>query len=217
VAALFVAMLLGPVQLAWAAPQDTTGTVELSNTLSYGNTAYGIDYSYPSTAQVGQNLTISVTLHVKALNGLIEYVWGYRIYAFVYIGAQLVQETSLTSTLKSPYLYPGASWGPNSILIPLSANATGISKGTSANATVSFELQDQLYVNAGNGKAYEAEPPMQGSAGSLTIENGATPQSTPAASTPYVAYALVACGAVLMLAAAVMPRGPRSRTGGNTA
>ena len=210
-------MLLGPVHLARAAPQDTTGTVELSNTLSYGNTAYGIDYSYPSTAQVGQNLTISVTLHVKTLSGLIEYVWGYRIYAFVYIGAQLVQEASLTSTLKSPYLYPGASWGPNSISIPLGANATGISKGASANATVSFELQDQVYVNGGNAKAYENEPPMLGSAGSLTIENGATPQSTPVASTPYVAYALLACGAVLMLVAAVMPRGPSSRTGGNTA
>src|SRR5712692_583182 len=84
--ALLTVILLIPTQGVHAAVQNTSGILHLSNTLPGGSTAYSIDYSYPSTIQVGTNLTVAVTLRVTSLTGRIDYIFQYRILADVYIG-----------------------------------------------------------------------------------------------------------------------------------
>ena len=76
---LLTMALLVPIQSVDAAVQNTTGTIPLGNTLIYGTTAYSIDYAYPSQAEVGSNLSITMTLHIGSLTGLLEYISHYQI------------------------------------------------------------------------------------------------------------------------------------------
>jgi hypothetical protein len=214
---LFI-ILLAPFQSLNAAVDVTSGTVHLGNTLTYGTTAYSIAYSYPTTAQVGKNLTIAVTLHVDSLSGAIEYISGYAIIAYVYVGAQLVGNSSAVSGRDAPFLYPGGTWGPRSVDIPLTSSNTGLSKGQSANATVSLILQNLDYVVNGRHLFYTNEPPVQAQAGSLLIQGEALSTTASTASQgggqAYLPDALLASGAVLMLlAVALWPRSPRGKPG----
>ena len=206
-------MLLVPVQGIGAAAQVASGTIELSNTLVYGNTAYTIDYSYPTTADVGTNLTVRVTLHVKSLTGLVEYVNQYRILVSVIVGTQNVLTADVASNVNSSHLYPGSTWGPNNVVIPLTADNTGIAKGSSVNATVMITLQDQIWYG-GNISVWITEPAMQGHAGTLVIQNGVTTTSTSTTNQgpgqTYLPYLLLGSGAVLVLLAVFFTRGARS-------
>jgi hypothetical protein len=212
--ALLVIVTLTPFNGARAATaQNTSGTIHLSNSLDYGNTAYSVDYSYPSTAEVGTNLTIAVNLHTISLTGLIEYVNNFRLVAFVYIGPQIVLNGSIDSGSQPLYQRSGATWGPSNIIVPLTDRNTGVSVGESANATVSITLSDTLWVGGPAISQYRTEPAMQGDAGALVIQNGVTSSgSQPAQDTAqtYLPYALVASGAVLMLLTVFFLRGPRS-------
>ena len=215
--ALFTLVLLIPIQNVSAAVQTTSGTTHMSNTLQYGTTAYSVDYSYPSTARVGTNLTVSVTLHVSSLTGLVEYLYDYRLVVNVYVGPQNVLNGSITGGVIPLFLYAGSTWGPNNVTIPLTAGNTGLAKGASANATLSINLQDTVYIGGRDIALYLTEPPLQGQAGGLLIQNTITSSSTssggqgaPQTSQTYVPYALVASGVVLMLLAVFLTRGPRS-------
>jgi len=215
VTVLLTLILLIPVQNIDAAGQNVSGTTRLSNTLTYGTTAYSVDYLYPSQIETGTNLTIAVTLHVTALTGLVEYIAAYRIIVNVFIGAHHFLNGSLSSGVNSPHLYSGSSWGPNNVTIPLTADNTGLAKGESANATLSVTLQDSLWYGLPR-FVTETEPAMQGQAGSVVIQNSvpssngsATGQGAGAGQT-YLPYALLTSGAALMLLAVFLPRGPRS-------
>lgn len=205
-----IIILLIPLHNVDAAGQNMSGTIQLGNTLNHGNTAYSVEYSYPSSAQVGTNLTISITLLVTSLTGLAEYIRGYEITVSVAVGTLPPLSGFLGSngTALSGFLYPGSSWGPFTVSIPLTADNTGIAKGQSANATVSVNLEDRVYY--GFYDAYETEPPMVGLAGSLVIQNAVTSVSTSTTvggtGQSYLPYALLASGAVLMLFAVVLPR-----------
>ncbi len=206
---LFLAVLTSHAEV-----QYTSGAVQLGNTLQYGSTSYSVKYSYPSTAEVGTNLTISVTLHVNSLTGLVEYITGYGLVADIFMGNQHLQG-SVSSGQNSPFLYPGSNWGPENITIPLTADNTGLSIGASANATVSMTLEDTVYFGGQQLNVYITEPGMQGAAGSLVVQNAVTSSSTSATGTgsgqTYVLYiTLVVAGAVLMLGAVLWPRAPRS-------
>ena len=83
-------VLLIQSQKTYAAVESTSGSVHLGNTLQYGATAYSVEYSYPSTAEVGTSLTIAVTLHVDSLTGLVEYIYNYQLIAKVFIGANVL-------------------------------------------------------------------------------------------------------------------------------
>jgi len=200
------------VQSTLAAVQITSGTSQLSNTLAYGNTAYSVDYSYPTIAKVGTNLTISFTLHVISLTGLVEFITNYRLLANVFIGTDHSVSGSINSGDTPPSLYPGSTWGPNNVTIPLTAQNTGVAVGQSANATVSITLQDRVRYG-GQLQVYVTEPAMQGQAGNLVIQNFATSSSSSTSSQTggqsYLPYALLAAGAVLMLSAVFLTRGPR--------
>jgi hypothetical protein len=207
---LVAAILLIPVLGAHAEVQVTSGTTQLGNTLHYGNTSYSVKYSYPSTAEVGSNLTITVTLHVNSLSGLVEYITNYGLVAEVFIGSQALQG-SFSGTQNSTFLYPGSSWGPNNITIPLTASNTGLAKGDSANATLSISLQDNVFYGQ-QLNVYTTEPAMQGVAGSLLIQNGATSTSTSTTTSStgqtYLPYAvLVVVGAIMMVGAALWREG----------
>src|SRR5580698_8155335 len=74
---LIALILLAPFQGASAAVQIESGTTQsLGNTMSHGSTSYVIYYTYPSVAQVGSNLTISLSLRVQAFTGVIEFTVG---------------------------------------------------------------------------------------------------------------------------------------------
>jgi hypothetical protein len=203
---LGVMLLLTPIQNAKAAGQVTSGEVQLSNTLSVGDTAYSVDYSYPSTAQVGTNLTLVLTLHVDSLTGLVEYVANYGLVVDVFLG-QNELNGSLYSINGAPFLYPGSTWGPNNVTIPLTQGDTGLAPGASTNASVTIMLEDTLWWG-GQLSIFHTEPAMQGSGGSVLIENpsGSTNTSTTAQTTgqsrAYVPYALLAFGAILVVSAA---------------
>jgi len=214
---LLTMVLLTPIQNVSAAVETTSGTTHMSNTLEYGYSAYSVDYSYPSTAQVGTNLTVSVTLHVNSLTGLVEYLYDYKLAANVYIGPRHLLNGSITGGVTPLFLYPGSTWGPNNVTIPLTADNTGLAKGASANATVSITLADTVYVGGRDIALYLTEPPLQGQAGSLLIQNIGTSSSTSTAGQntgqtgqTYRPYAFMASGVVLMLLAVFLTRGPRS-------
>jgi hypothetical protein len=197
-----------------AESQITSGTAQLSNTLQYGSTAYSVDYSYPSTVEVGTNLTITVTLHVKSLTGVVEYVNDFRLVANLYVGPQLVLNGSINSGTQPLFLHPGATWGPKDLTIPLTASNTGIAKGSSANATLSITLGDTVWVADPRIGDYHTEPAMQGDAGGLVIQNAV---ASPGDSTTgrvtvqtILPYALLGSGAVLVLLSVFFRRGRRS-------
>ena len=214
---LLTAALLIPIQSVDAAAPTTSGTIQLGNTLIYGTTAYAMDYNYSSQAQVGSNLSITITLHIGALTGLVEYISHYQIIVDVNLPGTRVLNSSIIGGNNSAFpipKYPGSVWGPNTVHIPLTADNTGLAKGQTANATVSVILQDLVWYGGQLG-IFDSEPPMQGSAGSVTISNGATTSTgsstgqTGGQTQAYLPYALLASGAVLMLSAVFLPRGPR--------
>ncbi len=196
-----------------SAVQMTSGTTqEIGNVLPRGTTTYVILYSYPSTAAVGTNLTISLTLQVRALTGIIQYITDYNLVAKVFIGSHVLNATYGSAT-GAAHLYPGSSWGPNNVTIPLTEANTGLAKGQTENATIAIVLTDQaLYGPPIN--VYEPEPQMQADGGTLLIENGVTTTTStgPDSGTlsTYLAYALLASGALLMVVAAVLPRVPKT-------
>jgi hypothetical protein len=214
-----------PFQTAQAEVPFTSGTIPLGNTLQFGSTSYTIYYSYPPVAQVGTNMTIVVTLRVGLLTGSVDYVANYRILADVFIGGQLVSEGSVKADTTAAYLYSGTSWGPNNVTLPLTEANTGLSKGNSANASLRLRLQDQVFaVIPIYGGTFTSEPAMEGSAGSVLIQD-AVPTSTTSTSTGHTTntntttilpYALLGAGLVLMVVAVVLPKGSRTPQGNKT-
>jgi hypothetical protein len=218
--ALLALIFLAPITSVSADTQITSGTAQVSNALEYGNTVYSIEWSYPSTAQVGTNLTIAVTLHVISLNGLVEYVAQYGLYVYVYIGTHVlnnsvsagVQAGSISAGVPM-FLYPGATWGPNDVTFPLTENNTGIAKGQSTNATVTIRLGDTVWVGGQALAIYLTEPPMQTAAGGLVIQNQVASASTSTTgqgtTQNYLPYVLLVSGAVLILLVGILTREPR--------
>jgi hypothetical protein len=211
--ALLLLVLLIPVQTVGASVQYTSGTVTVGNSLEYGTTQYIIDYAYPSTAQVGTNLSISVRLHVGNLTGLVEYTAEQRLIVNVFISGEAAPlNGSLISPPDAEFLYPGSTWEPGNVTIPLTVSDTGLAKGAFVNASVSVTLQDEIWY--GNPLYFTAtEPAMQGQAGSLIIQNqvpsGNGSTTNRGAVQTYLPYALLSSGVVLMLLAVVLPRGSR--------
>jgi hypothetical protein len=204
---LLTLILLIPLQSVAAAVQATSGTTSLANTLQYGNTAYSVDYRYPSQVEVGSSLNVEVTVHVNALTGLVEYVTAYRVIVNVFIGTQHFLNGDLISEVKAPYLYPGGHWGPVNVSIPITEENTGVAKGQSTNASVSVTLQDSVWYGTPR-LVYETEPAMQGGAGTLVIQNS-VPSNNSSAGQTFLPYAFMASGVVLLLLAVFLPRGPR--------
>jgi hypothetical protein len=217
--ALGAMVFLAPIQNAQAAVQETSGALQLSNTLSVGDTAYTVDYSYPSVAQVGSNLTVALTLHVDSLTGLVEYVFNYALVVEVFVG-QDVLNGSIYSGNGAPFLYPGATWGPNNVTIPLTEDDTGLSPGASANASVTIMLENTLWWG-GQLSVFHTEPAMQGSAANIVIQNPAgftrssNAQKTTGQGNAYLPYELLALGAALVVSAVFVSMTSPTRTARN--
>jgi len=217
---LLTVILLGTFQSAGAAAQVESGsTQQLGNTMTHGSTSYVVDYTYPSMAQVGTNLTISVTLHVGQFGGLIAYTSAYELRVALDVGAQQQQVTLYgpAGFNSSSFLYPGGIWGPNNATFPLTEANTGLAVGQSANATFSVTLLDSVAIGYPYNQ-YETEPAMQGQGGTLLIQNGVTSSTSSSSSSStsgrstgqtVLPYALLASGAVLIAGAILLPRGPR--------
>jgi len=220
---LLCLILLGTFQSASAAVQIESGsTQQLGNTLNHGSTSYVVDYTYPSVAQVGTNLTISLTLHVGQFNGVIEYTTAYELQVALDVEGQQQQVTLYGpgGFNASSFLYPGGIWGPTNATFPLTGANTGLAVGQSANATFSVTLLDSVEVGYPY-LIYATEPPMTGQGGTLLIQNEVASSTTTTSSSSttgqstgqtLLPYALLASGAVLIAAAIFMPRGPRSST-----
>ena len=213
---LIVAAPLISAQKARGEGQVVTGTALLSNSLQYGSTAYAVIYSHPSAAEVGTNLTLTITLRVVSFTGLVDYIYNYGITARVFAGTHVLNG-SVSAGTNPVFLYPGAVWGPNNITIPLTEANTGVAKGSSVNATVSLTLADLVYFGGQLGITMN-EPPMQGDAGSLLIGNSVSSSTSQTGGVnsqgpggallvqTLFLYALLATGAILMLVAAFLPR-----------
>jgi len=214
-----ILILLGTFQSAGAAVQIISGsTQQLGNSMAHGSTTYVVDYTYPSAAQVGTNLTISLSLHVGQFSGLIGYITAYQLQVALDVGAQQLQVTLYGpgGFNASSFLYPGGIWGPNNATFPLTEANTGLAVGQSANATFSVTLLDSVAIGYPYNQ-YVTEPAMQGQGGTLLIQNvvTSTTSSTSSISTSVstgqavLPYALLASGAILIAAAIFLPRGPR--------
>ncbi len=220
---LLFLILLSTFQSASAAVQIESGsTQQLGNTLNHGTTSYVVDFTYPSVAQVGTNLTISLTLHVGQFNGIIEYTTAYELQVALDVEGQQQQVTLYGpgGFNASSFLYPGGIWGPNNATFPLTAANTGLAAGQSANATFSITLLDSVEVGYPY-LIYATEPPMTGQGGTFLIQNEVASITTTTSTSSTTAqgtnhtllpYALLASGAVLIAAAIFVPRGPRSST-----
>lgn len=211
--ALLIMILLIPAQGVRAVGPLVSGSTQMGNSLEYGTTLYSVDYQYPSTVQVGSNLSIALTLHVVAMTGIVEYAAEQRIIVHVFLASQAPLNGSIITPSGAEYLYPGSTWGPNNVTIPLTESNTGLAKGASVNASVSITLQDEVWYGVPL-SFITTEPAMEGQGGSLIIQNQ-VPSNNGSASggstfQTYLPYALLASGAVLMLFAVVLPRGPRS-------
>jgi len=211
---LLIAVLLLPFQSISAAVLTTSGSSQVGNNINFGTTSYSLEYSYPSTAEVGTNLTIAVTLHVDSLTGLAEYIDDYQLLVTVFIGSKPLFG-NVSSLPGSNFLYPGASWGPQNITIPLTPEDTGLAQGASTNATLSMTLSDYVFIGLPF-YYFTPEPQMQGDAGSLIVSypaastaSSSTTNQTSANTPTFVPYVLLASGAVLMVFAVFMPRGSR--------
>jgi hypothetical protein len=214
---LMTLILLAPFQSAGAAVQIESGsTQQLGNTMSHGSTSYVIFYTYPSAAQVGSNLTISLSLRVQAFSGVIEFAVGYEMRVQLFVGTEQQQVTisGPAGFNSSAFLFPGATWGPINATFPLTEADTGLAVGQSTNATFSATLLDNIYVGAPY-LIYETEPAMTGQGGTLLIQNVGTSSASSTSTTgtssgqTLLPYALLASGAVLIAAAIFIPRGPR--------
>jgi hypothetical protein len=216
---LMALILLAPLQSATAAVQIESGSTQaLGNTMSHGSTSYIIYYTYPSAAQVGSNLTISLSLRVQAFSGVIEFAVGYEMRVQLAIGTEQQQVTisGPAGFNSSAFLYPGATWGPVNATFPLTEADTDLAIGQSTNATFSATLLDTVYVGAPY-LIYETEPAMTGQGGTLLIQNEVTSSVSSTSTTgptggQTLPYILLASGAVLIAAAIFIPRGPRPLT-----
>ncbi len=218
---VFALILLAPSQGATAAVQIISGsTQQMGNTESHGSTSYVVDFTYPATAQVGTNLTISVSLHVGQFTGIIEYITAYELEVQLFVGAQEQQVTLYgpAGFNSSSFLYPGGIWGPNNATFPLTQLNTGLAPGQSANATFSVVLLDTDEIGYPY-LTYVTEPAMTGDGGTLLVQNQVASSTTSTSSTPTASqsagqtvlpYALLASGAVLMAAAVFFPRRPQA-------
>lgn len=210
-------ILLAPLQSASAAVQIESGSTQpLGNSMSHGSTSYLVYYTYPSTAQVGSNVTISLTVRLGQFTGLIEFIVGYELRVQLAVGTQQQQVTisGPGGFNASDFLYPGATWGPINATFPLTEADTGLAPGQSANATFSATLLDSIYVGAPY-LHFETEPALTGQGGTFLIQGAATSSTSSTSTTgqssrqTFLPYALLASGAVLVAAAIFMPRGPR--------
>jgi hypothetical protein len=215
---LLALILFSSFQSATAAPQIESGvTQQLGNNLAHGTTSYVVDYTYPSTAQVGTNLTIGVTLRVQQFTGIIEYITAYELTVQLFVGSQVLQSTVYgpVGFNSSSYLYPGGIWGPNNATFALTEADTGLTRGQSANASFSVILLDTVYFGVPI-ISYQTEPAMTGQGGSFVVQDEVTSSTTTtstngqASGQTIIPYALLASGAVLMAAAVFFPRGPKS-------
>jgi hypothetical protein len=215
-ALLLAATLLLASQPGKASPGSTSGNVSLSNILEYGNTQYSVEYSYPSVAQVGSNLTITLTLTVVSQTGLVDFTTSYDLLVDVFVGNEPPLTGSINSNLTSPNLYQGARWGPNNVTIPLTAANIDLSKGQSANATVGITLEAGVYYDPPIDTA-ETQPAMQGQAGALVIQNGVHTIGSSVgagAGQSYVTLTLVSSGVVLIVIAVLLPHRPKPPSSG---
>lgn len=214
--ALLTLALLIPIQSANADAQTTSGTINLGNTLIYGTTSYSVDYSYPSKAQVGSNLNVTLTMHVNSETGLVTYTSHYQFLLDVIVGEHHLNASISggNNTALPIAKYPGSIWGPNTVAIPLTVNNTGLAKGQSSNATVTVTLEDLIWYGPPL-SLFDTEPPMSGGIGSLTVQNSVATSSssgtdqTSGQNQTYLPYALLASGVVLMLSAVFLPRASR--------
>ncbi|MDA4118832.1 MAG: hypothetical protein OK455_10885 [Thaumarchaeota archaeon] len=154
-----------------------------------------------------------ISVHVVSLTGLIEYVTAYRVVVNVFVGNGHLLNASFISNDTASFLYPGSTWGPLNVTLPVTAQNTNLATGQSTNATVSITLQDEVYYGVPRYNT-ETEPAMQGEAGGLLIQNvvASTTTSTQVSGGTgqnYLPYALLSSGAVLMVLGVFLTRGPR--------
>ena len=206
-ALLLVAALASPVfahaDVAPGAP--LSGTFEVNSQSYIGYTGLTVSFNTTQVASVGSNLTISAIVSVDNLTGAEDYVRDYVLFAVL-----LCNDHSTRASVGSPLptqrvLYPGATWGPLTLSIPLTRSDTGLSAGQSANASLTLHLVTDVsyeyvaYRTAGYAQVFGQD----GTVVEVWSPGGAPQSGANQSVAPY----LLLIGSVLLVMAAALPRG----------
>lgn len=173
-AVALIILAAAPFQ-AVAAGSYTRGSFRVVDSNNYGTSVYTIDYSYPSTIQVGQQFNVTLTLFVTNLTGLKLYLDNYSFSVNLLSPSGSFIGSAGIKTGVSRALYPGGHWGPVNVSVPIRPSAVGIGPGgsESANITVGtitsvfydfplyYDMLDTGSSSVGNVQVvYEGSPPL---------------------------------------------------------
>jgi hypothetical protein len=177
--------------------QTTNGTVHLSASSPYGGSDITLRYRYPPSVATGSNLVIVLTFHMDNVSGYTSYLWTLKLDVTVYIDLAHV----LVGTVKSDpskFLYPGGTWGPINVTIPITEANSGVGAGQTRNANISIALADVAWL--GRPLNYDLPQKYQASGGYVSIYS-------PSVSPPSLeAIVLLAGGIVIVAVAILVPR-----------
>jgi hypothetical protein len=143
-----------------------SGSFNLSFSDSSGMSDYTIEYRYPSEVQIGQNLTVAVSVFVDELTGLKLYVSDWAIVATVIDSNGHPQSGKFSSQTVQNFLYQGSHRGPVNISIPITIDNFS-SDGHDFGAQITIQwIADVQYDSPYNQRYYESN---QQGVGNITV------------------------------------------------
>ena len=140
---IFLMSVAAPV--AVASPQTLSGTKNIPVNLTNGNSVYSIYYSYPASAQVGGNVTVTVSLGVVSFTGDKLYVRSYALSVLLPFANGKVLNRTITVTNASPFVYAGGSTEPANLTLGLTPENTGLPSGQSTAVNVTVGFTDEVW------------------------------------------------------------------------
>ena len=194
-ALLFLTLTIRQSTEATASPSVISGTYNVTLTNYAGTSQYTVEYSYPSTVNLGQNLTVTFTVIVNELTSLKLYLfdWGMQSILNSPDGQPINYEQSVA--ILGDWLYPGSHWGPINITIPISSANFSISEGSTYQTSVSlYWIADVQYDYPYSWHYYENQQTV---VGNLTITN--ISKSSPTSSSTYSYLAIAGVGIVIVV------------------
>jgi len=203
---LLLLILVAPVSVAFAssnAPQVVSGTDTIPVSLTAGNSVYSISYSYPASADVGSNLTVAIGLGVVSFTGDKLYVSSYSLSALISFPSGKTVSDSISVSNSSAFIYEGGTAAPTSIVLPLTAENSGLAPGQSTLVNVTVGFTDEVWYEPPVGNYY----PEYGSVvvGQAVVTNPASPPI-------WQPIALIGSGAILLSAGLFLKRSSRRGT-----
>ncbi len=154
-----------------------------------GTSEYTINYKYPSTVNLGENLTVTVTVIVNELTELKLYLfdWGMQSIVNNPDGQPISQQLSVAQL--NDFMYPGSHWGPANITIPISQQNFSLTAGQSYNTSLTLNwIADVEYDRPYSYHFYEND---QHVIGNVTVVDNVQSKSVGSGSDYYLVIAII--------------------------